>query len=118
MGARTDAALALVALAAFLALVRFAGATLSPRFLFVGGTATIVFELLASRDPALVRRYWERRSVQLASLIVAVGGAAVGALVAPRPVLSLCCGATITYLAFLGLVRTGTVPPPQTWWER
>jgi hypothetical protein len=31
-------------------------------------------------------------------------------------VLSLCCGAVATYLVFLGVVRVGAVPPPQTWW--
>lgn len=116
MGARTDAVLALSALAVFLVLVTIVDATISLLFLFVGGTATLAFELLAARDPALVRRYWERRSVQLASLAVAIGIAIVGARVAPVLILSLCCGATITYLAFLALVHVGVLPPLQTWW--
>ncbi|MFC4439213.1 MULTISPECIES: hypothetical protein [Natrialbaceae] len=116
MGARTDATLALAALAVLVGFVVIVDASLSPPFLFVGGLATLAFELLAAREYALVRRYWERRDVQFASLAVAIGVAAVGARVAPEPVLSLCCGAAITYLAFLTLVRTEIVPPPQTWW--
>ncbi|QCS41432.1 hypothetical protein [Natrinema versiforme] len=117
MGTSTDGLLALIALAAFLGLAFLTDASLSIYFLPVGGTGTIVFELLAARDPALVRDYWERWPVQLASLAVAIGGAAVGARVAPVPVLSLCCGATLTYLVFLALLRTGIIPPLETWWE-
>ncbi|MFU8868990.1 hypothetical protein [Natronococcus sp.] len=116
MGARTDAALSLVALVVFLAFAALVDASLSPLFLVVGGLGTILFELLASRRYDLVRRYWERRDVQVVSLAAAIGIAAVGARVAPEPVLSLCCGALVTYLAFLGLVRVGVVPPPRTWW--
>ncbi|MDG5818327.1 hypothetical protein [Natronococcus sp. A-GB7] len=116
MGARTDAVLSLVALAVFLAFAALVDASLSPLFLAVGSLGTILFELLAAREYGLVRRYWERRDVQAVSLAVAIGLAAVGARVAPAPVLSLCCGAVATYLVFLGLVRVGAVPPPRTWW--
>lgn len=117
MGTRTDGALALVALAAFAGLVVLVDASLSVGFLLVGGTATICFELLAARDPALVRDYWERRPVQFASLAVAIGGAAIGARIAPEIALSLCCGATVTYLVFLALLWMGVLPPLETWWE-
>ncbi|ELY84091.1 hypothetical protein [Natrinema altunense] len=116
MGTRTDAALALLALAAVTSFAVRADVTLAPIFLIGGGTATIAFELLAAREYETVRQYWDRRSVQLASLTAAIGGAAVGARVAPVLVLSLCCGAAMSYLAVLALRRTGIVPPPQTWW--
>lgn len=116
MGVRTDATISLVALAVFLAFAALVDASLSPLFLAVGGLGTILFELLATREYDLVRRYWERRDVQAVSLALSVGLAAVGARVAPEPVLSLCCGALVTYLGFLGLVRIGIVPPPRTWW--
>ena len=116
MGTRIDAALALVALAVFVGFAVLVDASLSPFFLIVGGLATLAFELLAARAYELVRRYWERRDVQFASLAVAIGIAAVGALLAPEPVLSLACGALITYLVFLAFVRIELVPPPQTWW--
>ena len=116
MGARTDAVLSLVALAVFVGFVVLVDASLSPLFLAIGGLGTVLFELLAAREYDLVRRHWERRSVQAASLALAIGLAAVGARVAPEPVLSLCCGALVAYLAFLGLVRVGIVPPPRTWW--
>ncbi|QCW03117.1 hypothetical protein [Natrinema pallidum] len=116
MGTRTDAALALLVLAAVASFAVHADVTPSLIFLIVGGAATVSFELLAARAYETVRQYWERRSVQLASLAAAIGGAAVGTRVAPVLVLSLCCGATITYLVVLALRRTGIVPRPQTWW--
>ncbi|NKE35807.1 hypothetical protein GWG54_08235 [Natronococcus sp. JC468] len=116
MGSKADAALALVALAVFVGAAVLVNASLSPFYLFYGGLATVLFELIATREYDLVRRYWERRDVQAISLAIAVGLAAVGAQVAPEPVLSLCCGALVTYLALLGLVRVGIVPPPRTWW--
>ncbi|AGB37851.1 hypothetical protein [Natronococcus occultus] len=116
MGTRTDAALALAVLAVFAGFAVLVDATLSPFYLLWGALGTILFELVATREYVLVRRYWERRAVQTISLALAVGLAAVGARVAPGPVLSLCCGATGTYLALLGLVRVGVVPPPRTWW--
>lgn len=116
MGTRTDAALALIALVAFVGLAVLADVSLSPLFLLVGGSATITFELLAAREYDTVRQYWERRSVQTASLVAAIGGAAIGTRIAPVLVLSLCCGATATYLGFLSLVRAGIVPAPRTWW--
>lgn len=116
MGTRTDGVLALIALAAFVGLAVLADVALSPLLLLIGGLATIVFELLAARAYDTVRQYWERRSVQVTSLAAAIGSAAIGTRIAPVPVLSLCCGVTITYLGFLSLVRTGIVPPPRTWW--
>ena len=115
-GARTDAALALIALAAFVALAALVDASISVFYLLGGAVATVAFELLAARDPDLVRRYWERRRVRLASLLLAVGAAAIGARVAPTPVVSLCVGATSAYLVLLLSIRTGLVPPLRTWW--
>ncbi|SDR14793.1 hypothetical protein [Natronobacterium texcoconense] len=104
MGARTDAALAVVALGAFVALVLLVDASLSLVYLALGAVGTLAFELLAARDPELVRYYWERPLVQFVSLAIAVGVAAIGARVAPTAVLSLCIGATVAYLVFLALV--------------
>lgn len=114
-GAKADAALALVALAAFVGSLVAVGASLSVPFFVAGGLGTIGFELLASRDPDLVRRCWERPVVQLAALALAIGAAAIGARVAPEPVLSALCGATITYLVLLASIRIGPVPPPRSW---
>lgn len=116
-GARTDAALALLALAAFVALGVALDASISVFYLLCGAVATVAFELLAARDPDLVRRYWERRRVQLASLLLAVGAAAIGARVAPTVVVSLCVGAAIAYLVLLTSIQVGLVPPLRTWWE-
>jgi hypothetical protein len=115
MGDRTDAVLALAALAVFVGFVVLVDASLSPPFLVLGGLATVTFELLAARAYDSVRRYWERPAVRAASLALAVALAAVGSLVAPEPVLSVCCGAVVTYLVFLTLVRAGLVAPPRTW---
>ncbi len=111
MGTPTDAVLALVALAAFVVAGVAVDASLSYPSLLVGAAGTIAFELLATRDPATVREYWERRPVQAASLVLALVVAGVGALVAPRIVLSAGIGALVTYVCFLGLVGLGVVEP-------
>ncbi|GAB3677310.1 hypothetical protein [Halopiger thermotolerans] len=117
MGARTDAALALIALLAFAAIGLFVDASLSISYLTGGAAATIAFELIAARDPDRIRRYWDRWPVQLASLALAVGGAAVGAHLAPTVAVSLCVGAVSSYLGLLAAIRFGLVPPLRTWWE-
>lgn len=113
-GARTDAALALVALLAFAVIGVLVDASLSILYLGCGAAATIAFELVAARDPDRMRQYWERRPVQFASLVLAVGGAAVGAQLAPTVVVSLCVGATVAYLVLLAAIQLGFVPPLQT----
>ena len=109
MGRRADAALTLVALGAFVVAFLAVDASLSTLFLALGGAGTIAFELLAARDPATVREYWDRRPVQLASLALAVALAGLGALVAPSSVLSAGIGALVTYLLVLAIVSTGVV---------
>ncbi|WP_440763474.1 hypothetical protein [Natronorubrum sp. DTA7] len=116
MGARTDAALTILVLAAVGIALVLVDAPLSPLALALGGLGTIAFELVAARDVATVREYWERPVVQAVSVVLALIVVAVGASIAPTVVLSLFCGGAITYLAFLGLVGAGLVSPPQTWW--
>ncbi|WP_137289247.1 hypothetical protein [Natronorubrum halophilum] len=116
MGARTDALLTIHVLAAVGIAFVLVDASLSPLALALGGLGTVVFELVAARDVATVREYWERPVIQAASVIVALLVVAAGASLAPTVVLSLFCGGAITYLAFLGLVGVGLVPPPRTWW--
>ncbi|WP_436345718.1 hypothetical protein [Natronorubrum sp. FCH18a] len=116
MGARTDAALTLLVLVAVGIAFVLVDASPSPLAVAVGGLGTIAFELVAARDVATVRYYWEQSVVQALSVAVALLVVAVGSLVAPETVLSLFLGGAITYLVFLALVRTGLVPPPRTWW--
>ncbi|WP_255192511.1 hypothetical protein [Natronobeatus ordinarius] len=111
MGRRTDAALTLLALGAFVVAFLAVDATLSAPFLALGGAGTIAFELLAARDPAAVREYWDRRPVQLASLALAVALAGLGALIAPSSVLSAGIGTLVTYLLYLALVWLGALDP-------
>ncbi|WP_254769279.1 hypothetical protein [Salinilacihabitans rarus] len=115
MGARTDGALAAVALAAFAAaFVAVDAAPSVPAFL-LGAAGTLAFEAVAARRAAAVRRYWERRAVQVASLAGALALVAVGAAVAPSPLLSAGGGALAAYFLLLALVRAGAVPPPRAW---
>ncbi len=102
MAARTDAALAAVALVAFGLAAVLVDATLAAPFVVVGGVGTLVFELLATRGRAAVRRRWERPAVQVGALAVAVATAVVGALLAPSAVISAGVGALGTYLLVLG----------------
>ncbi|QRV13655.1 hypothetical protein JMJ58_11885 [Haloterrigena salifodinae] len=116
MGTRTDAALATLVLAAVGIAFVLVDASLSPLAVALGGLGTIVFELVAARAYETVRDYWERPLVEGLSLIATLIIVAVGATAAPEVVLSLFCGGAVTYLAFLALVETGVVPPPETWW--
>ncbi|MFC4542995.1 hypothetical protein ACFO5R_13790 [Halosolutus amylolyticus] len=104
MGIRTDAGLAVLALAAFLGAFVVADADYSIRFLLLGAAGTVAFELVAFRRTDAVRRVWERRSVQTASLVGALLLAIGGALFAPSRVLSAGIGTLIAYLIVLGLV--------------
>ncbi|ELY48520.1 hypothetical protein [Natronorubrum bangense] len=105
MGARTDAALALLVLVA----VGTAFVIVEPGISWVaasiGGLGTLGFELAAARDPDSVRRYWERPLIQRGSVILALAGIAVGAVVAPSSVLSFAFGALVTYLVVLLVVQ-------------
>ncbi|QFU82613.1 hypothetical protein [Natronorubrum aibiense] len=116
MGARTDATLTILVLTAVGIAFVFVDASPSPLAVALGGLGTIVFELVAARDVATVRRHWERPIVQAISVAVALLAVAVGARIAPETVLSLFCGGAVTYLVFLALVQIRIVPPPRTWW--
>ncbi|WP_339102262.1 hypothetical protein [Haloterrigena salinisoli] len=116
MGNRTDAALAILVLAAVGIAFVAVGASVSWPAAAVGGLGTIGFELVAARAYETVRRYWERPLVRGLSLTAALLVVAVGAAAAPDVVLSLFCGGAVTYLAFLALVEAGLVPTPETWW--
>ncbi|SEH12956.1 hypothetical protein SAMN04487967_1053 [Natronorubrum sediminis] len=100
MGTLTDAILALFVLAVASFAFVLVDASLSVFPVFVGGLGTIGFELLAYRDPQTVREYWERPVVQVGSVVLALGGVAVGAVVAPSSVLSFVLGSIVTYLGF------------------
>ncbi|AEH36701.1 hypothetical protein [Halopiger xanaduensis] len=104
MGARTDAGLTGLVLAATIAAFVRVGAPVSWPAAVLGGAGTLAFELVAARDPELVREYWEQRIVQVAAVILAVVVIIVGARVAPAPVLSAIAGALVTYLGFLVIV--------------
>ncbi|MFP8951607.1 hypothetical protein ACLI4Z_01365 [Natrialbaceae archaeon A-arb3/5] len=104
MGARTDAALTVFVLIAVAVGFVLTNAALSRLAFALGSLATLAFEAVAARDPVIVREYWERTSVQAASVILALGGVLVGASVAPSSVLSAMAGALVAYLLFLGTV--------------
>ncbi len=72
MGVRTDGALAVVVLTAALVAFVLVGATPSLPAFLLGAAATLGFELVAARDPETVRKYWERRPVQFAAVVVAL----------------------------------------------
>ncbi|APX95129.1 hypothetical protein [Natronorubrum daqingense] len=102
MGTLMDAILALfvLAVASFVFVFVLVDASLSVFAALVGGLGTIGFELLAYRDPQTVREYWERPVVQVGSVVLALGGVAAGAVVAPSSVLSFVLGSLVTYLGF------------------
>ncbi|SIR66634.1 hypothetical protein [Natronorubrum thiooxidans] len=105
MGVRIDAALALLVLIA----VGTAFVIVEPGVSWVaasiGGLGTLVFELVAARDPETVRRYWDQPVVQGLTVAVTLAGIAIGAVVAPSSVLSFVFGALVTYLVVLLVVQ-------------
>ena len=104
MGTRRDGALSAVVLAVALLAFVLVDATLSVAFLLLGALGTAVFELLATRRTAAVRRVWERPSVQATAVAFAVLLIAAGSIAAPSVVLSAAIGALLAYVAFLWLV--------------
>ncbi|MDQ2050499.1 hypothetical protein RBH26_08360 [Natronolimnohabitans sp. A-GB9] len=104
MGRRTDLALTLLVLVAVGIAFTLADASPSLLAAVVGGLGTIVFELLAARAYETVRSYWERPLVQAGSVVLALAGIAVGAVVAPSSVLSFAFGSLMTYLGYLVVV--------------
>ncbi|ELY45164.1 hypothetical protein [Natronorubrum sulfidifaciens] len=105
MGARIDVVLTLIVLFAASVAVVTVDATLSPLAVGGGALGTLGFELVATRDPAAVRRHWERPAVYVLAVATALIGIAIGAVVAPSSVLSFVLGALVTYLLFVGVVH-------------
>lgn len=105
MGARRDASLAVLVLAGAAIALVVVDASPSIVAAVAGGVGTVGFEVVAHRDRALVRRYWEQPLVQAVAVGIALGGIGVGAWAAPSAVLSFVLGALITYLGYL-LVAT------------
>ncbi|MFC4988500.1 hypothetical protein [Saliphagus infecundisoli] len=101
MTARRDAALAGAVLVAAVVVLAAVGARLTPGWLALGALGTVGFELVASRDPEAVRRRWERPVVQAASVVLALSGVALGAVLAPSVVLPAVVGALAAYLLVL-----------------
>ncbi|ELY92891.1 hypothetical protein C483_06135 [Natrialba hulunbeirensis JCM 10989] len=117
MGTRVDAALAVLTLAIGAVLALATDTSLSPLLFAGGGMLTVGFELLAARDPAHVRQYWEHWSVQFGALVLTMLLAVGGTWLAPVVVLSLGCGALVTYCTLLLAWCMGLLPPLQAWWK-
>lgn len=105
------AAVAVVAVVAALAV----DARIAPRWVLAGVVGTLLAELVAGRHERRVRRAWRRQAVKAGGLCLAVGGIAVGVVLAPSPALSAAVGAVGTYLVLLVAVAVGVVPAPGSW---
>ena len=103
-GMRTDATLALVTLAAFVAVALVVEAPFSSVLFLLGGVGTILFELLSLRYRRAIRRCWEQPRVQATAIVLALASIIVGAFVAPGPLLSAGIGALTVYVLLLGIV--------------
>jgi hypothetical protein len=104
MGARTDAALSLLALAGFLLAIRVADTDVSVAYLALGAVGTLAFELLALPRQREIYAVWNRPAVQIAALALTAVVILAGLTTAPSPVLSAGAGALVAYLALLGAV--------------
>jgi hypothetical protein len=91
------------------------GARFEPPWILAGAVATLFAEAIAGRHERPVRRAWSRPTVKAGSLCLALGGVAVGLVLAPSPALSAAAGALASYLLLVALVAGGAVPPPRAW---
>jgi peptidoglycan/LPS O-acetylase OafA/YrhL len=90
----------------------------TPRLLLGGGLVTVALELVLAVGAETVQRYWRSRRVRAGSAVVFAALAVAGVVVAGGGVLVVVLGGTVTYLALLGLVALGVVPPTTAWFER
>lgn len=102
---RRDALLAAGTLAIFLVVFVVVEASFSVVFGLGGAIGTVVFEAIAMQRVQAVRRYWEQPAVQTGAVLVALGIAVGGALIAPAAVLSAGIGTLVTYLGLLPLLE-------------
>jgi hypothetical protein len=104
MGVRKDVSLTVSVLGTVFVAFVLTDEPLAVPFFVVGGASTLAFELVAGRDPALVRSYWNRSAIQFSALLVALGTVVLGARVAPSVVLSTMAGLLVTYLGWVALI--------------
>ncbi|QOS11306.1 uncharacterized protein HfgLR_05815 [Haloferax gibbonsii] len=105
MSRRRDAALAgalLVPIAAAAVLLR---TPVTPGPVLVGVVGALALEAALSLRASSVRALWERRTVQAASVAVAVVGTALGAVVFGRATLLAVAAGLSTYLFLLAAVE-------------
>lgn len=98
MSRRRDAALALLVLGPTVAV----GGPFDPAAAGAGAVGALALELALSRHRALVRRVWERRSVQAGAVVAALVGGAALTRVVGSAVPSALAGGLVAYLALLG----------------
>lgn len=107
MSLRRDTGLAGGVLVATGVAVFAVGADVSLPWVVAGALGTLGFELVATRRRATVRGYWDRPRVQATSVAAALVVVALGAWLAPSPVLSAVVGALVAYLLVLAVVAAG-----------
>jgi peptidoglycan/LPS O-acetylase OafA/YrhL len=112
---RSDALAALGVALVTGVLVAVTGVPVTPRLLLTGGLATVALELLLALRADAVRRYWRSFRVRAVSAVLFVVVAAAGVAVAGGGVLVVVLGGAVAYLALLGLVALGVVPPTTEW---
>lgn len=102
MSRRRDAALALAVLGPVVSAGVVLDAPLDPSAAAVGAAGALLLELALLRRRALVRRVWERPTVQAGCVAGALVGTAVLARVVGPRALTALAGGLCAYLAVLG----------------
>ena len=77
----------------------------------LGGSLTVLAEVVAYRYRGRVQEAWRRQPVRVLSILLALAVITVGAVVAPDRSLSAFAGAFGTYLILLALVSSEVVDP-------
>jgi hypothetical protein len=113
--AGADAILAITLLTITIGLGITAGARPAPLLLLAGSLCTVLAEVIAGHYHGRVRVLWGNQWVRVGTLWVGLAALTGGVLVAPTRTISTAVGAITTYLLLLGLVVTGSLPPPAEW---
>lgn len=117
---RHDAVLAVVALAGVLSVAAALDATRAlsrPVPAVVGVAGALAIELAMAAYPDVSRRLWRRRDVRAGSVVGVVVAGLAGASGASDWVLGALAWGLLTYFALLGLVVSGLLAGPETWFR-
>jgi hypothetical protein len=110
-----DGLLALLLAVALAVCVGWFAVPVTPTPVVVGILGTLLLELLLATRAEAVRGYWRTPVVQVGALGALLAGLWLGWQTLGGRVLVVALAGLVTYLALVGAVLVGLVPPPTQW---